>query len=158
MSEVTPDSLFRLDSALISLRRYTEASPTTQKIEHDGEPMDMSTILVVDAIARYGTTPCSVADLASALNVAQSTMSRLVDRAATAGMVARTIWPSDNRRVRVTLTSSGGRLQKQAIAFRTQHLSNVLASWSDREVLDFARLMTRFSASVRSLADHSDPR
>jgi DNA-binding MarR family transcriptional regulator len=156
MSDYGYESLVLLDSALISLRRYTDASPITRTIQHRGIPVELSSVLVVDAVTSYSPAPCSVADLATALQVAPSTMSRLLDRAEAAGMVKRRPWPGDNRRVQISLTRSGQHLQRQAIAFRTEHLSTALASWSDRDIADLARLLSRFSASVQSLAEPSD--
>jgi DNA-binding MarR family transcriptional regulator len=71
-------------------------------------------------------------------------------------MIKRRPWPGDNRRVQISLTRAGQHLQKRAIAFRTERLSAALASWSDRDVADLARLLTRFSASVQSLAGPLD--
>lgn len=52
--------------------------------------------------------PCRVTDLASAEAVAQPTMTALVSRLQTRGLVARAGDPADGRAVLVSLTSAGG--------------------------------------------------
>src|SRR5664279_2544891 len=91
------DSYAMVDDALIQLRRLWNGSTTGAAhgaaIADHVPPVEMSTVLVVDAIHRLQITQpeaeVTVAAVARRLDVAGSTASRLVDRAVTTSMVTR---------------------------------------------------------------------
>jgi DNA-binding MarR family transcriptional regulator len=151
--------LNQLDDALIRLRRLWQTPSITRVlIEPDGSPLEMSTVLVTDAINRslHASPPTAVrvGDIAERLDVAPSTASRLVDRAVRAGMVSRGRDSADNRHVTLTLTPSGSALLGRALTFRTQYLEQVLTGWPRDDVATLARLLDRFAAAVHT---HPEP-
>jgi len=143
------DELVRLDTALLELRRFIEVpsaarpGPTGR---HGVDRVDFSTVLVVDAVARFdGVGDCSIGNVAEALHVAPSTASRFVGRAAHAGMLHRGRSTTDSRRTVLVLTPVGWRLQREAVGFRTGRLGALLSDWSASDVATFTRLLERFA-------------
>jgi DNA-binding MarR family transcriptional regulator len=145
--------LSQLDDALIRLRRLWQNPPFKRiLVEPDGARLEMSTVLVTDAINRlqHADPPevARVGDIAERLDVAPSTASRLVDRAVRAGMVARGTAAADSRHVTLTLTPAGSALLGRACLFRTRYLEQVLKGWTRDDVATLARLLDRFADAV----------
>lgn len=148
----TARELGRLDAALLDLRRFVEV-PAGQgdqsTVRHGHGRVEVSTVLVVDAVARVGGAgDYSIGDVAQALHVTHSTASRLVERAVVAGMLRRDRSRSDSRRTVLSLTEAGSRLRRDAVAFRTRRLEALLADWSAADVATFTRLLERFARST----------
>lgn len=142
------DDLARLDAALLGLRRLTSAPTVRSALEHEGGRVEVSTMLVVDALARQAGVDASVGSVAEALSVAHSTASRLVERAVEAGMVQRGRDPRQSQRTVLSLTASGRRLQAEAVRFRTAFLAAVTDDWSATDVAELAGHLERFAAAV----------
>ncbi len=141
--------LRRTDDALVRLRRLW-SSTHTRPMAEAAPPVEMSSLLVVEACARIaaqGAEP-SVRDIAGFADVEHSTASRLVDRAARAGLVTRARSTMDARRTAVHLTDAGRALQHRAAAFRLDWLTEVLADWPEDDIATFARLLGRFADTV----------
>ncbi len=140
--------LMRVDDALLRLRRLWTSPPPALVLEPlVGEPVMMSSVLVVEACARGGNE-IGVGEVAQFLDVDPSTASRLVDRAARSGFVERRSSRVDARRVAVVLTPSGQALRARAVDFRLDWLSTVLEGWGDAEVGVLAAALTRFADAV----------
>lgn len=144
-SAVTPpataEDLKTVDAALIRLRRFTSAgSGSPGPSEH----VDMSTVLIVDAIARAGGE-ASPAHLSAALGVTASTCTRLIDRATTAGAVQRVPSAADRRRVTVRLTDAGTELDRRALRHRIGRLEAMLAEWTPERIARFAEDLADFA-------------
>ncbi len=140
--------LEQLDSALLALRRFVSPELARPRIEHEGTVIELSTMLVVDAIDRSALGEVSVREVAESLQVAPSTASRLVDRAVGAGMVASAPSEDDPRRRVLHLTGAGRRLQRAARRHRTQRLGAATAEWSRDDLEHFAELLDRFARTI----------
>jgi DNA-binding MarR family transcriptional regulator len=140
--------LERLDSALLALRRFASPELARPRIAHAGVDVELSTMLVVDAIARSRPGEVSVRHVAEALQVAPSTASRLVERAVRAGMVTGATSELDPRRRVLHLTGEGRRLQRAALRHRTQRLAAATADWAHDDLAQFADLLDRFARTV----------
>jgi DNA-binding MarR family transcriptional regulator len=150
--------LERLDSALLALRRFASPELARPRISHAGADIELSTMLVVDAIARSAPGEVSVRLVADLLQVAPSTASRLVERAVQAGMVAGKSSENDPRMRVLHLTREGRRLQRAALRHRTQRLADATADWSRDDIAQFADLLDRFARTVHPLpSDRTDP-
>jgi DNA-binding MarR family transcriptional regulator len=150
--------LERLDSALLALRRFASPELARPRISHAGVDIELSTMLVVDAIARSAPGEVSVRLVADSLQVAPSTASRLVERAVQAGMVAGRSSENDPRMRVLHLTREGRRLQRAALRHRTQRLADATADWSRDDLAQFADLLDRFARTVHPLpSDRTDP-
>ncbi len=148
MSDGGARDLALLDDALLRLRRLWAAPPPALVLESgDGEPVTMSSVLVVEACARGGGE-VGVGDVGQVLDVEPSTASRLVDRAVRAGLVERRPSEVDARRVALALTASGEALRARAVEFRLAWLSQVLQGWDDAEVGTLAAALARFADAV----------
>jgi len=147
------ESYLLVDDALIRLRRlWSGAVPRVATASGRDTPVEMSTVLVVDAIHRLQVTKpqaeVTVAAIADRLDVAASTASRIVDRAVTASMVTRGASCVDPRRVALALTPRGQTLLVEAGAFRRSYVARVLDGWTEAEVDTFAELLDRFATAV----------
>ena len=150
--------LERLDSALLALRRFASPELARPRISHAGADIELSTMLVVDAIARSSPQEVSVRLVADSLQVAPSTASRLVERAVQAGMVVAGTSDHDPRRRVLHLTRDGHRLHRAALRHRTQRLADATADWSRTDLTQFADLLDRFARTVHPLpSDRTDP-
>ena len=146
----------RLDAALLALRRFASPELARPKIAHEGADVELSTMLVVDAIDRSAHDDVSVRQVATTMQVAPSTASRLVGRAVTAGMVASTASTVDPRSHVLRLTPAGRRLQAAALRHRTQRLALATADWSPGDLARFADLLDRFARTIHPHAYDAD--
>ena len=140
--------LHTIDAALLRLRRVWTVPP--RAVEHRGQPVELSSVLVVEACARHaeqGREP-TVGGVAAFADVAPSTASRLVDRAVAAGFVQRVPSPQDARRTVLRLTSAGQALRSDASAFRLDWLRRTLSGWPGDDAAQLAALLTRFADAV----------
>jgi DNA-binding MarR family transcriptional regulator len=152
------DALHATDDALVRLRRLWSATHT-RPMAADNPPVEMSSVLVVEACARAADRghEATVGEVAEFADVEHSTATRLVDRAVRAGLVARARSPRDARRTVVRLTAAGRDLQREASAFRLSWLGGVLAGWAPEEVATFATLLSRFADQVGDAGPWSPP-
>lgn len=151
------EDLVRLDAAILDLRRLTAVPVGSSSVRHGAVRIEVSTVLVVDAVSRATEAgrQCSIGDVAVALQVVHSTASRLVDRAVRAGTVTRARALADPRRTVVALTCKGRRLQREAVRFRTGRLRDMLADWSVSDVATLARLLERFARNTHTTMEES---
>lgn len=152
MPPVDPD-LARIDAALVGLRRLW--SHDTAIEDPETGRIQLSTIWVVDALARSQDGCLGVAALAAALDVRHSTASRFVTRAEAAGVLHRERTVADARQVAVRLTPSGAALAERALQFRLALLQRAMGSWSGQDRTDLARLLTEFSQTVSHTLHHA---
>lgn len=149
----TRQQLLLIDDSLIRMRRLWKSPDTPSSMAQDsGAGLEMSTVLVTDAVHRgmRDREHVAVADIADRLDVTHSTASRLVDRAVTAGVVARSRGDTDHRRVTLTLTAEGEALVRQSVRFRADYLRQLLADWSPSDIDTFSTLLARFATSARN--------
>lgn len=93
-----------------------------QEIVEDGAtPVEMSSLLVIEACARGAAQEreVTVGDVAQLADVAPSTASRLVDRAETAGLLHRIPSSISARRAALELTPAGAALRERAVSALT---------------------------------------
>jgi len=90
--------------------------------------------------------PSGVGDIARALRCDRSNVSRLVDRAASRGLVRRRDDDGDGRVSMIELSPHGERLARQFIAALEAQLEGLLSEWPDK----------RQRAAVRTLNEIAD--
>lgn len=151
-------SLTRTDAALLRLRRFWDVPASRPAgAESPDEHVELSTVLVVEAVGRGGEQASNagegdgdvtVGTVAAAVGVAASTASRLVERAIAAGAVRRRPSTTDARRAALTLTTAGEELRARSQHFRVNRLAELVQDWpaTDRET--FATLLERFADEV----------
>jgi DNA-binding MarR family transcriptional regulator len=138
-----------LDEALVRLRRLWAAS-RAHVVDDLGRRVEMSSVLVVEACARAesDTAEVTVGDVAAFLDVEPSTASRLVERAATAGLVRRMASTVNGRRAALGLTDAGHALRARATAARLGWLGGVVADWPAEDLHALGSALTRFADAV----------
>lgn len=149
MSGNLPADLTAVDDALVRLRRLWTASRSAV-LDDLGGRVEMSSVLVVEGCAREAASggEVTVGDVAAFLDVAHSTASRLVERAARGGLVRRSSSAVDARRAALVLTDAGRDLRARAVAARLGWLATVVGDWDEEEVRALALLLPRFADAV----------
>jgi DNA-binding MarR family transcriptional regulator len=89
--------------------------------------------------------PLSVGEIADAVGVDQPRASRLVQQAVQLDLVRREADPEDARRTRVALTDAGAALVRGFRGERREAIDTALASFTDDERADLARLLTKLA-------------
>jgi DNA-binding MarR family transcriptional regulator len=98
-----------------------------------------------------------MSELADALRIDPSTLTRGVQRLEGKGLAQRTSCAADRRVVEVTLTPEGERVHQVLVERRTELMTHILRAYRTSELRDFAELLERFVASVDTfVAQHRD--
>lgn len=141
-----------IHAALMHMRRYMSRPPNATLPQLPGLPkvVDFAQVCACEAIHSLSETagPVTVKDVACELTLDHSTASRLLTHMTGNGLAARSRDPKDRRRTTVNLTTDGERVAVAAEHFRNQFLSEILSSWTDAELDQFASLLDRFAGAV----------
>jgi DNA-binding MarR family transcriptional regulator len=97
--------------------------------------------------------PTRASDLALALGLDLSTVSRQMSGLARHGYVRKLADPGDGRASLLTLTAAGRRITDEGAAARRTFLADLLADWSEPEIITFAKLLSRFNDKFIQLCD-----
>ena len=143
------DALSQIERAMVRIRRSQTRRTIGRVMERElGIRFNMAHSFVVDALDETNGVPGnepSVGMVAELLGVDPSRASRMVADAIRGGYVRRVASQVDGRRVRLELTGAGRRLLKTISSFRRHFFSKVMASWSENDCAEFARLLTKFT-------------
>lgn len=102
------------------------------------------------------TGPMRSSDLAGAMHLDQSTVSRHLSHLDSAGLITRTPDPGDRRAQLVEVTEAGRQQAHELVAARVLQFERVISVWSDQDRDDLARLLGRFSDDfANQLADEA---
>ena len=110
-----------------------------------GEELDFGTILLMKALLRG---PLRLTDLAAAVELDASTVSRQVRQLEDRGLVERTGDPDDGRASRVAVSDLGRTLLEEGAARSRATVSGLLASWDDAEREQLRVLLARLYADL----------
>ncbi|WP_368499998.1 MarR family winged helix-turn-helix transcriptional regulator [Herbiconiux sp. A18JL235] len=94
-------------------------------------------------------------DLADAVEVSTSHISKVVARLEDAGLVRRAPDPTDNRAVVVGLTAEGNAFGERLVAGIEQYFDALFADWSERDRSDIGRLIVKLARSADSVSAHA---
>jgi DNA-binding MarR family transcriptional regulator len=149
------DALSQIERAMVRIRRSQTRRTIGRVMERElGIRFNMAHSFVVDALDEtngvQGNEP-SVGMVAELLGVDPSRASRMVADAIRGGYVRRVASQVDGRRVRLELTGAGRKLLKTTSSFRRHLFSKVMASWSENDCAEFARLLTKFTQPPRAV-------
>jgi len=143
------DALAQIERAMVRIRRSQTRRTIGRLMERElGMRLNMAHSFVVDALDETSGIPGkepSVGMVAERLGVDSSRASRMVADAIRGGYVRRVASQVDGRRMCLELTGAGRKLLKTASRFRRHFFSRVMASWSDGDCAEFARLLTKFT-------------
>ncbi len=120
-----------------------------------GRPVDIAKVFACDVVAELTGSggQVTVKDVAAALELEQSTVSRLLGEAEADGLVVRGGDPADRRRTTVSLTFLGRQVVADSAAIRRSMMRTVLADWDRADVETLARLMTRLADAIGGRLD-----
>jgi len=119
-----------------------------------GTRFNIAHSFVVDALDETNGVPGnepSVGMVAERLGVDPSRASRMVADAIRGGYVRRVASQSDGRRMGLELTGAGRKLLRTTSRFRRHFFSKEMASWPDRDCVEFARLLTKFTEPPQNM-------
>lgn len=116
------------------------------------EPLGLTHPQYLVMLALWGAEPLSVTELSRMLELDPATLSRLLKRLETAGLVRRDRDPADDRALAVTLTSEGRDLRTQALKVPGTIVDR-LGMDLDELVTLHARLTDVIAAAKRATAD-----
>lgn len=94
--------------------------------------------------------PRPIGDLARLLHCDRSNVSRLVDRAATRGLLERHEEQHDGRVSMIELTPSGQQLATQFIATLESLTKPLIATWNSQQQLDTAATLNELSSALEN--------
>lgn len=147
------DGIERIDAALGRIRRSMARQSLGRRVLSDlGADIDPGLVEVLHAIAGSGAQSpdaVSIGVVAQEMGVDPSQASRLVREAVAAGLVRRVAAANDARRSALQLTDLGASLVASSRNYKHTLLLEHFRDWSEQDLGDFARLLSRFSAIAR---------
>lgn len=142
------DLVQRLDHTLQRMRRVVLRPPGVGiPIPGLGRPVDIAKVLACEAIADlcHQVDPVTVSDVALAMRLERSTVSRLLSECSAEGLIERVPVPGDGRRVGLELTEDGVLAIEGSAQIRGDFLGYVTQSFDDDDVSTLVGLLERFA-------------
>jgi DNA-binding MarR family transcriptional regulator len=118
-------------------------------------PLDRAAVVILRELSAAGAV--RLGELANALRVEASTITRQVQKLTRAGYVKRIPDPSDNRAQIIVLTSSGNAAAAQVAAQAGQGISAALAHWAPSDLHQLATLLGRVLDDLATYSDRDAP-
>jgi DNA-binding MarR family transcriptional regulator len=145
-----------VERAMVAIRRSQNRRTLARLATARGTGADGAAGAVADVLdiiedAEEAGERATVTSVATALNIDQPRASKLVATAVTAGLVRREADQADGRRALLVRTPAGRRVSAQAHAFRQQVFGEAMTSWPETDRAEFARLLSRFVESLRTV-------
>ncbi|WP_067828978.1 MarR family winged helix-turn-helix transcriptional regulator [Nocardia inohanensis] len=125
-----------------------------REVENPVSAKDMSRTLVLNVVLERGQEPgaeVSVGGVAEHLGVDPSVASRMVTDNIKAGYLIRVPSQQDGRRAVLQLSPEGEALMARYRKHQREAYDYITADWSDRDRVEFARLMLQYVDSVENL-------
>ena len=135
-----------LNQELLTFARRVRSKPPV--VSGDHPYLDPSLDALCGVLADRG--PVRFTELAKALWLDKSTVTRQVTTLEQLGFVERTPDPSDGRAALLGLTETGRDMLSRSRQARREGTSEVLSAWEDADVARFAELMERFNREVEA--------
>ncbi len=144
MIGVDDDAVSRIDDALNILVRRTQGPRVQEQLTaRAGLSLERAAYPLLRRIGEGDTMRTS--DLAAALSVDVSTVSRQVKQLEVEGLVARQPDPSDGRASVLALTPAGDEAVERLRRARKEVLAEVVANWSEGDRTALADLICRLA-------------
>jgi DNA-binding MarR family transcriptional regulator len=109
----------------------------------DQHHLTLPQFLVLASIHQHGTG-CPIGRLADEMFQSYPTMTGIVDRLKSAGLVSRGTDPNDRRKVVISLTKAGRQLLDRAKQARRERMAHALSHLSRQDRREFLRLLTSY--------------
>jgi DNA-binding MarR family transcriptional regulator len=137
----------------ILLRRVQSIHISTSSGEMD---LDRSAYGILCRLADEG--PQRLGALASAFGLDPSTITRQVQALEKADLVFRRADHDDRRASVLDLTDEGRTVLQRTREYRRERTEELFADWSDADLQEMARLLTKTNDSITALVERSRPR
>ena len=113
----------------------------------DDDAARVGHVLVLEAIdASHAKGSAAIGDVAVELGLDRSNASRMLAAAVDAGLVTRTVSPTDGRRTELRATASGRELLASARAWQRETFTQLVADWPAQDARQFAGYLKRLAA------------
>lgn len=145
-----------LSSALASFAVWANSTDARRSLMRDSAfPLtdDLPAFLVLNQLVYRGAARPT--DLADALEITTSHISKIIARLENADLVQRAPAPDDNRAVVVGLTEVGRAVGMRIVASTERLFESIFADWSDQERSEFTRLIIKFAHSFDEVSARS---
>lgn len=116
-------------------------------IREAGVKLDRALFPLLVLIERFG--PVGVVDLADRVGRDYTTVSRQLAKLEALGLIAREAGAADKRMRHAVVTAAGKAMTDRIDAARERIGQAIFASWDERELDDFVRLLEKFAEAVR---------
>jgi DNA-binding MarR family transcriptional regulator len=134
-----------IETELLMLARWLEAVQRRQNY-----PMDRAAYLLLRRLQANG--PQRVAELADALGLDGSTVTRQLAALDRAGHIRRTTHPDDARSTVVTVTPAGRRAADALRRHRQERISGHFADWTPADQRELNDVLHRLNGVLRKVA------
>jgi DNA-binding MarR family transcriptional regulator len=141
------DDLARIDAALTRIGRVANSRRAVQaRAERSGVRLHPATLSTLATVYRHG--PLRLTDIADALDLEPSRISKEVARLSTAGLVEARPDPTDRRASLLRTTASGRTAFERYRQAADDILAAALVEWSEADLAHAAEVLDRLARSV----------
>src|SRR5262245_34117680 len=124
------------------------------RTRHPEDQVDPSTFPLAKQLMFHDSMRLS--DLAAAVELDASTVSRQIKQLEDKGLVERTPDPADGRASLIRISDEGRQVMQAAFRRRFERLKAVLEPWSQRDRDMLQKLLTRLAADLREANDRQE--
>ena len=124
---------------------------TVTSTSRAGRRGNAATLALLQALAAMEQARPS--DLAAALDVHPSTISRQMQTLEDAGLIALSVDAEDRRSCFLSLTAKGRKRIQEMQEIGLSRFESFVAGWSEEEIRTFARLLEKFERSKAAVAE-----
>jgi DNA-binding MarR family transcriptional regulator len=137
------DLLENIGTAFSRLRRRASSVPLDMQVARPDVRRDLLLAMVEEADGLL-----SVNELAAALGMERTSVSRLAASCVSEGLVERVASQTDGRSITLRLTSQGREVLARARHQQRRAFEYITRQWDDDERLEFARLLHKYVSSA----------
>ncbi len=136
MDESKLELCAKLDKTMLQIQRIAVRPEVLEFMDPETySGPSMAEVMACSFIADFDeTAELSVKDIAAALGLDHSTVSRLASNLERDGLITRSKCLFDRRKTSISLTEAGKLVAENANQFRTWILSELLSDWSAEEI------------------------
>jgi DNA-binding MarR family transcriptional regulator len=141
------DDVDALDRALTRIGRVANSRRAArQRSRMSGVDLLPTAVATLASVYRLG--PVRLTDIAADIDLEPSRVSKEVNRLVDAGLVDQVTDPTDRRASLLTITDDGADAWKRYRAAVDEQLSRLVSEWTDRDLHQLAKLLTRLADTV----------
>lgn len=137
-----------IEAGMTRIARVANSRRLSRRVERrSGVSLGQLTMTTLAAISRLG--PARLTYLAEDIGYEPSRVSKEIQRLLASGLIEQERDPTDKRAYLLTITDKGTDVHKRYRQAADELVAEALATWSDRDLRHFARLLTRLSEAPR---------